>query len=75
MTKFIAREQPLGPTIFNFTFSPSNQQNKTICSPRDYKNVELLVRDWQARGDLIFAYDNDRSAGILYRGHWNNGYI
>jgi hypothetical protein len=46
-------------------------------SPSRYKYIELICKDYALGFDLMFAYDdpNDRSFGVLYIGHFNDGVV
>lgn len=44
--------------------------------PSKYDNIELISKGYNNQNqDLIFAYDSDRSYGVLYLGHWNDGFV
>lgn len=47
--------------------------------PSEWNYVELICKDYSGVGsyDLIFAYNDpdNRSAGVLYLGHWNGGVV
>ena len=48
--------------------------------PRQWENVELIAREYtvsidKSRKDLMFAYDKDRTNGILYLGYFNEGIV
>jgi hypothetical protein len=44
--------------------------------PSKYDNIELICKGYNNQNqDLIYAYDSDRNDGILYLGHWNDGYV
>jgi len=43
------------------------------CNVSSWKDIELIKKN---RGfDLIFAYDDKRSTGLLYLGQWNDGIV
>jgi len=46
-------------------------------SPSHYKYIELICKDYALGFDLMFAYNdpNDRSFGVLYIGHFNDGVV
>jgi hypothetical protein len=46
-------------------------------SPSHYKYIELICKDYALGFDLMFAYDdpNERSFGVLYIGHFNDGVV
>jgi hypothetical protein len=53
---------------YNFCNAESN--------PMQWKNIELICKNYQSHGfDLMFAYDENRSGGILYLGHFNDGIV
>jgi len=41
--------------------------------PKNWKNIILLRKT--SYYDFIFAYDEDKSKGIIYLGHWNDGFV
>jgi hypothetical protein len=45
--------------------------------PHSYNFIELICRDYTTDSDLMFAYNdpNDRSAGRLYIGNFNDGVV
>ena len=52
--------------------------------PEDYQNVELLFKGYQytrsnsitiGKHDLLLAYDESRSEGVLYIGQFNDGVV
>jgi hypothetical protein len=43
--------------------------------PNRYMNVELITLKYTDNWDLMFAYDGNRNDGILYLGHWNDGFV
>ena len=46
------------------------------CSyPRSWENIELISKNYFNKYDLMFAYNENRSGGILYLGHFNDGII
>lgn len=51
--------------------------SKTSLQPIDFKNIELVCREYAGKGtyDIMFAYDDNRSAGSLYLGHFNDGVV
>ncbi len=44
-------------------------------SPKKRENIELICKNYATKFDLMFAYDEDRSGGILYLGHFNDGIV
>lgn len=45
------------------------------CHPNRYDHIELVRKGNSKFYDIMFAYMNDRSDGILYLGHWNEGVV
>ncbi len=43
--------------------------------PSEWEVVELIAESYGIRYDLMFAYNEIRSAGCAYLGHWNDGYV
>ena len=76
----IIGEQPakkdLKPIGFVYFFSFYNGAEKTDIKPKSYENIELICKDFAGFGfDLMYAYFNDRNAGSLYLGHFNDGIV
>jgi hypothetical protein len=76
----IIGEQPekkeLKPIQFVYFFSFRNGAEKTDIKPKSYENIELICKDFAGFGfDLMYAYFNDRNAGSLYLGHFNDGVV
>lgn len=48
---------------------------KPSLMPSNWKNIELVSRSNNKYKcyDIMFAYDNDRSRGVIYFGWWNDG--
>ncbi len=48
-------------------------------APERWDVVELISKGFASKDrvvyDLMFAYDNDRSNGVMYFGHWNDGIV
>lgn len=40
-----------------------------------WDNIELICKDYKDGYDLMFAYNNMRSDGIAYLGHFNDGIV
>jgi hypothetical protein len=81
MTKvIIIGQQPekkeLKPIVFVYFLSFRNGAEKTEVKPKSYENIELISKDFLGFGfDLMFSYFNDRNAGGLYLGHFNDGIV
>ena len=49
---------------------------ETTNQPNQFHNIELICRSIGGRYDIMFAYfDDARSTGCLYLGHWNDGFV
>jgi len=54
----------------------SDLEFSSDCSPpKVWRNIELICKNYATKFDLMFAYDEDRSNGILYLGHFNDGVV
>lgn len=44
---------------------------------RRFESIELICRNYGGEGsyDIMFAYDGNRSNGLLYLGHFNDGVV
>lgn len=71
----------LTPIVFERSLSASFNINKYInTNPNSFDYLELICKNYnQEQGDkkrdLIFAYNDIRSEGILYIGKWNDGIV
>ena len=51
------------------------------CKPTDWKNIELISgidrrnNTYKTCYDIMFAYDEDRSMGVVILGYWNDGVV
>lgn len=48
---------------------------RASCKTADWKIIELVKRGPAGHYDLMFAYDENRSKGTLYLGHFNDGVV
>lgn len=85
MTKVIViGEQPkeeneLKPIEFVYQLIESKGKpriEKAGALPFMWNNIELISKSQSIDFyDMMFAYDNDRSRGIIYLGHFNDGVV
>lgn len=61
--------------VFSSVLLKDFQVKDTETKPREYKNIELICVNYSSYRDLMFAYDDDRSEGYLYLGHFNDGIV
>lgn len=52
-----------------------NNLSMAVAKPSNFKNIELIARNYTELYDLMFAYDTDRSCGCAYLGHFNDGVV
>ena len=43
--------------------------------PTDFKNIELISKNYRCGFDLMFAYNDDRRFGAAFLGHFNSGNV
>jgi len=43
--------------------------------PSDWKNIELICKDYSKGFDLMFAFSEERNHGTLFLGHFNDGIV
>lgn len=62
---------------FTAFLSNFNVREIADCKPCYYEVVELITRSYNEQGeDVMFAYSaNDRKAGTVYFGKWNDGVV
>jgi hypothetical protein len=81
MTKvIILGEQPekkeLKPIHFVKYLSMDNSFINSFNTPDLYANVELICRNYNHnKHDLMFAFNENRSEGVLYLGYFNDGIV
>jgi hypothetical protein len=80
MTKVIVLgEQPikkeLKPIEFVKYLDSDSEFGSNCTEPKDWKNIELICKNYFNKCDLMFAYDNDRQDGVLYIGTFNDGIV
>jgi hypothetical protein len=80
MTKvIILGEQPekkeLKPIEFVKYLDSDSAFDYKCAEPKQWKNIELISKNYFDKYDLMFAYDENRSGGILYLGHFNDGIV
>ena len=47
-----------------------------LISAASWDTIELICKNYLKRGfDLMFAYNESRTRGCLYFGHWNDGFV
>jgi hypothetical protein len=69
-------KKELKPIKFVYFFSIQHGAEETEIKPKSYENIELICKDFAGFGfDLMYAYFNDRNAGSLYLGHFNDGIV
>jgi hypothetical protein len=76
----ILGEQPAGkdlkPIEFVHCLNNDKGMNDSVRTPQSYKNIELICTGYTNEGfDLMFAYNYNRSEGVLYLGNFNDGVV
>lgn len=56
-------------SLINFSFHDAEAK------PSEWENIELIARNYNEEFDLMFAYDDNRSDGAIYYGHFNDGIV
>lgn len=50
--------------------------DKTILDPSDFENIILICKSYTKESlDLMFAYEERIDEGILFLGHFNDGFV
>lgn len=68
-------EQAKKPIEFKKWITSNLAINNTAHKPKEYANIELICRNYTPDLDLMFAYDGERSNGLLFLGHFNDGIV
>jgi hypothetical protein len=68
---------PLKKIVFNKFLDTDDNVESGMCSnPHYYKNIELICKEYnEDLEDLMYAYDDERNAGGLYLGYFNDGVV
>ena len=62
--------------LYKLWAGPDQLRDVGIEKPEHYQNIELIARDYfsmHRNYDLIFCYNSNRSEGVIFIGHWNDG--
>lgn len=72
-----SKTQPKKEIEFTKFLNSTGVVTGCVAKPHNYKYIELICKNYYEGFDLMFAYDGskDRSAGVLYIGHWNAGIV
>jgi len=74
-------EQPKKGKPIEFIHAYTGKKNEldgTIAEtlPKNWRNIELTQKAINEDFfDMMFAYDDDRTCGCTYAGHWNDGFV
>jgi hypothetical protein len=68
-------EKKLKPIEFVMECKKDEWHINPECEPSEWENIELISREFNNDLDLMFAYDDYRSSGVLYLGHFNDGIV
>ena len=73
--KFQCYLNDVNPDSDNILYHATDEYESPFPFPHSYNFIELICRDYLIGSDLMFAYNdpNDRSAGRLYIGKFNDG--
>ncbi|MCA6445456.1 MAG: hypothetical protein IM600_18660 [Bacteroidetes bacterium] len=69
----VEEEKKLKPIEFVVFFDGFKTLTNVSESPRNFTNIELFCREYEGGLDIMLAYDDDRSRGRVYLGHYNDG--
>ena len=82
MTKItiIGESVPKEKKKIEFIYAIEEQVNvpsvkKSNFSALEWGNIELIYKGYDGNFDIMFAYDDDRSRGVLYLGYFNDGIV
>ncbi len=63
------------PIEFVKCIDTANKIIEAELKPSEWDNIELIAKDCISDLDVMFAFDDTgREGGIIYLGHWNDGY-
>ena len=74
LTKEAKEEKVLKPIEF-VRYVGLNGYIKAKTQPSAFNFIEMICRKYENEYDLIFAYNDNRSLGGLYLGHFNDGIV
>lgn len=67
--------KPLKPIQLCKKWANESSISNTMNKAGEHSNIELICKNYFQDYDLIFCYDKERSDGIIYIGHWNDGVV
>lgn len=69
-------QKELKPIELKFLIAEDGKLIELNHKPSEWKNIELICMNYNCcKLDLMFAYDNERQAGNLYLGRFNDGVV
>lgn len=69
------QEKKLKPIEFKSVLLGNLKFGEPLLKPIRFKYIELICLNYCCEHDLIFAYDENRSGGCFYVGHFNDGVV
>ena len=75
LTKEAKEEKVLKPIEFVKYISSNGITYQASIKPQEYKNIEIAFRFYENGLVLMFAYNDDKSFGNFYLGHFNDGIV
>lgn len=71
------KSRKLKPIEFCKAVVYSRFSDQILSAPNTWNKIELISPKYLGDYDLIFAYnfDDERSDGVCYLGHWNDGVV
>lgn len=81
MTKVIDLTIPQGGEVekkkieFVKSLESSTSISKASIKPSEYEHIELIAKECCGVYDVMFAYNDDRSDGVIYLGLFNDGVV
>ena len=73
--KKLSKDTDLKRILFEYEWSSKDKIESARTTPFEWKNIELIAEQYSGDLDLMFAYDNDRSNGIVFLGYFNDGIV
>ena len=60
---------------FTYNVAVFNKLQISEAEPTEFRNIELMAKNYLEGLDLMFAYNEERHNGLLYLGEWNDGLV
>lgn len=72
----LGMDEPKKPIEFVKYINENNGGFECVgMKPSEFENIELIARNFKKDLDLMFVFNERRSGGCLFLGHFNDGIV